>query len=126
VADAALRPLVRRQAGDVVAPEADAAGAHRQEAGDALDDRGAPGAVASDQRHDLVLADGERHPAQDVGGTAEGIDIDDFEQHAFVPCVQADSGAPSRMLATSLFARIWSGVPSARKAPSCIITMRSE
>src|SRR5436309_6317276 len=101
------------------------AGAHRQQAGDALDNRGATGAVAPYQRHDLVGVDRDRHAAQDMGGAAEGVDVVDFEQHRLRPG-HASSGAPSRMLATSLLARISSGVPSARKAPSCIITMRSE
>ena len=71
------------------------------------------------------LIDVDRHAAQDMGGAAVGIDVVDFEQHRFASA-QAVSGAPSRMLATSLLARISSGVPSARKAPSCIITIRSE
>src|SRR5262249_35470176 len=47
-----------------------------------LDDGGAAGAVASDQRYRLVLADIERDAAEDVRRAAEGINIVDFEQHA--------------------------------------------
>src|ERR1051326_274736 len=115
---------MRRQGSDVLVAKADAAGADRERAGNALDDCRAPGAVAPDERHDFVGIDGDRDPAQDMGGAAEGVDVVDFEQHGLPR--QPASGAPSRMLATSSLARISSGVPSARKAPSCIMTMRSE
>src|SRR4029077_4420689 len=103
IADAALGALVRRELGDVLSAEANLTRAHREEARDALDDGGAPGAVAPDQRHDLPVADAQRHAAQDVRGPAKGIDGLDLEQHSLVPLrSQADSGAPRRMLATSL------------------------
>src|SRR5207244_2980778 len=105
--------------------KADMAGADRQQAGDAFDDRGASGAVAPDQCHDLVGVDADRHAAQDMSGAAVGVDVLDVEQHGQSPG-QPVNGAPSRMLATSLLARISSGVPSARNDPSCIMTMRSE
>ena len=72
------------------------------------------------------VVDVDRHAAQDMGGAAVGIDVVDLEQHRFLALLRPVSGAPSRMLATSLLARISSGVPSARNEPSCIITMRSE
>src|SRR5262249_21018460 len=52
-----------------------------KQAGDALDDGGAAGAVAPDQRYDLVGTDVDRHAVQDVGGTAIGVDVLDLEQH---------------------------------------------
>ena len=77
--------------------------------------------------HDLAVVDRQRHFTQDLRGPAEGIYGIELEQHLLVLCIsQAESGTPSRMLATSLFALISSGVPWARNRPSCIITMRSE
>src|SRR5215471_11155333 len=112
---------MRRQGRDLLLAEADPAGANRQQAGDALDDRRAPGPVAPHESHYLVVIDIDRHVAKDVGGASVGVDVAYLEQHG-----QAVGGAPSRILATSLLARISSGVPSARNDPSCIITIRSE
>src|SRR5215469_3254134 len=114
-----------RQRGDLLVSKPDLAGTNWEQAGDALDDRGAPGPVASHQGHHFVGIDVDRHAAQDMGGPSVSVDFVDLEQHRF-RLSQAVSGAPSRMLATSLLARISPGVPSARNKPSCIITMRSE
>src|SRR5260370_41677096 len=115
---------MRRQGRDLFFPEPDPAGANREQADDALDDGGAPSPVASHQGHHLVGIDVDRHAAQDMRGASVGIDVVDLEQHRFC-LAQAVRGTPSRMLATSLLARISSGVPSARNAPSCIMAMRS-
>src|SRR5262249_118946 len=124
IANAVLGALVGWQLADLRAAESDPAAADRKQSGDALDDRGATGAVPPDQRDHFVVADIDRHVVQDVRRTAQGVDVVDLEQE--VVHAHADSGAASRMLATSLFALISSGGPSARKRPSCIITMRSE
>src|SRR5262249_30065032 len=80
----ALGALVRREFGDVLSAEANLTRAHREEARDALDDGGAPGAVAPDQRDDLSVVDAQRYAAQDVRGSATGIYGLDLEQHLLV------------------------------------------
>src|SRR5262249_13006037 len=84
IADAASGPLVRREFVSVLCAEANLTRAHREEAGDALDDGGAPGAVAPDQRDDFIVVDAQRYAAQDVRGPAKGIYGLDLEQHLLV------------------------------------------
>ena len=87
-----------------------------------------PGAVAPDQADHLLrrrrVSD---TPLQDVGGAAEGVDRIDLEQHD--PSFRCEGVGPESRagsLATCSFVLISSGVPSARIAPWCITTMRSE
>src|SRR5262249_57341477 len=61
IADAALGALVRREFGDVLSAEANLTRTHREEASDALDDGGAPGAVAPDQPYRLTVGDAHRY-----------------------------------------------------------------
>src|SRR5262249_15226041 len=82
--DAALGGVVRREFGDVLSAEANLTRAHREETGDALDDGGAPGAVAPDQRDDFIVVDAQRYAAQDVRGPAKDIYGLDLEQHLLV------------------------------------------
>jgi len=84
VADAAPGALVRRQPIEALAAEHDLAGPHRQEAHDALDGCRLAGAVAADEADDLVGADAERQPVQNVCRTAVGVDRLDLE-HRFSP-----------------------------------------
>ena len=84
ITDAAPGALMRREFGDVLAAEANPTGAHRQEAGDTLDDGGASGAIASDQRNHLGVADLKRHAAQDVRRPAKGVYSFNLEQHVLV------------------------------------------
>jgi hypothetical protein len=81
IADAAFGAPVRRHAGDVLAVEANFTGPHGEQTHDALDDGGAPGAVAADQGDDLAVVDRQRYAVQNVRGTAEGVDGIDLEQH---------------------------------------------
>src|SRR5262249_38729158 len=84
IADAALGALVRREVGGVLSAEANLTRTQWEEAGDALDDGGAPGAVAPDQRDDLTVVDAQRYAAQDVRRSAKGIYGLDLEQHLLV------------------------------------------
>src|SRR6516165_12484946 len=70
-----------RQGRDLLLAEAYLARANREQAGDALDDRRAPGPVAPHESHNLVAIDVDRHVAQDVGGASIGIDVAYLEQH---------------------------------------------
>src|SRR5437016_3997745 len=76
------------------------------------------GAVASDQAHELTLADLERDVAQD----AARLDVDaqplDGQHH--------ERGLPSTVATTSVSRRMPSGVVSARTRPWWSATMRSE
>src|SRR5262249_48178390 len=73
---------MRREPGDLPAAEPDMSGTDRKKTNDALDDGGAAGAVASHQRHHLVVAYIERYAAQDMRRAAKGVDVFDFQQHA--------------------------------------------
>src|SRR5262249_55731181 len=73
IPDAALGALVRREFGDVLSAEANVTRAHREKAGDALDNGGASSAVAPDQRDDFIVADAQRYAAQNVRWSAKGI-----------------------------------------------------
>ena len=64
--DAALDELVGRLAGDVVAVEADDAGAHGDEAEHGLEERRLAGAVGADDADELARGDGEVAAVEDV------------------------------------------------------------
>src|SRR5438094_177756 len=123
VADAEQRALVRRQPRDVTVAERDPARADRQEAHDAVDGRGLAGAVAADQADRLAVRHPERDLAKNLGGPPERVDPIELERGGRH---QYGSVVPMRFVMTVSLRRISSGVPSARIAPWCIATIRSE
>ena len=80
VADAATRHVGRREAGDVLPLEDDAAGGGGNEAGDGLEQGGFAGTVAAEQGDDLALAHVERGVVEDVALAVEGVDLGDVQE----------------------------------------------
>ena len=78
IAEAEMRDPVARQAGDVLALEADRA-LRRHLAHDRLDRGGAADAVAPEQAHDLAGVDIEIDALQDVALAVIGVEIPDLE-----------------------------------------------
>ena len=77
---AGARDGVALPAGDLDAVEQDRAGARRHHAHQAFQRRGLAGAVAAEQRYDLVLLDPQRDVEQDVGIAVIAVEARDFEQ----------------------------------------------
>ena len=75
----APHPLFRRQRGDVLIAEKDAAGIRAEHAGHQIDQRGFAGAVGADQR----VADPHRQVDLDVGG-------DDQRPEAFIDAARGE------------------------------------
>src|SRR5262249_36863252 len=107
---------------DLLPPKADGARAHRKEAHGRLQRRRLPSAVAPDQAHGFALVHGQRDPAQHVRGATIGVDRDELEQ----PGAHVVPSVPMSVVVTRSLRLISSGVPSARIAPWCMATMRSE
>ena len=59
----------------------------------------------------------QRHPVQDVGRAAVGVDRLDLEHGQSFRVNASGPDEPSRIMATCSFLRISSGVPWARMAP---------
>ena len=118
----ALDDQVRRAgAAEVLALEADGAGARAQEARDGVQERGLAGAVGAEQRHDLAGPDRERHAGQDPDVAVGGVEVADLK-HA--------SGSPARCRdrrrSTAGSAATASGGPSAIFSPALSTMMRRE
>ena len=83
---AGLRDGVARLPGELDAVELDRAGARRDHAHQALQRRALAGAVAAEQRDDLVLLDAQRDVEEDVRVAVIAVQAVDFEQaHAATP-----------------------------------------
>jgi hypothetical protein len=80
VADAALGELVRGESRDGPALKRDRALPWPHQAHDGLQRRALADAVASQQAHDLTLADGKRDPVQDVTLAVVGVDAVDGDE----------------------------------------------
>ena len=77
---AGLRDDVALPAGEIDAVEHHRAGARRHHAHQALQRRALAGAVAPEQRHDLVALDAQRDVEQDVGIAVVAVQSFDLEQ----------------------------------------------
>ena len=80
--DAELRNLFRRLAADCLAVKGDRAGSRRHDAEDALECGGFAGAVSTQQRRDLIGADGQADVVKDMAFTVKRIDSLELQQHA--------------------------------------------
>jgi hypothetical protein len=78
------RDDVRRQAADLLVPEADGAGGLHV-AHDGLDRRRAPDAVAAEETHDLALTHAQIDAVEDVTLAVERVEIG-HAQHQATPC----------------------------------------
>src|SRR5262249_53528048 len=80
IGDAELGDAVRRPSDQLLAAEIDRAAALADDAHDRAERRRLAGAVAPEERHDLALADLERHTVEDVALAVPGVQPLDAEQ----------------------------------------------
>ena len=80
VADAQVRDIVRRKADPLSPVDHDRAGAPSRQPEDGFQRRGAPGAVAPQQRHQLAAVHREIDAVQDMGLPVEGVQARDPQE----------------------------------------------
>ena len=103
--------LVRRQPGDVLAVEHDAAGARRRQAEDRADQRGLAGAVRAEHAGDAAGLDRKRNALQHIGLVVGGVDVPGSRagRSSGLPQIglrTADRAATSRKCPSQIFAAV--------------------
>ena len=117
-ADAESGDLLRSFAVDALGAEQHASGGRPDETHDALEGRRLAGAVAAEERHDLVLADAKRDVVQHVALAVERIDRVDLDDRRRVHFRALDPrcGRPDRAVAEIHALQLGVGAHLARSA----------